>query len=270
MWRRLLVVLSAAGFSACGAAQLCPQRHGMVHQPAMSCAELNSVTAAAVKRLGFNINNFAPATSEQVGKLEGTKRDDYDNTYHITVELKCSASEAMADAVTTLGCGGQISFPNDFQQSFVASIGKKTGPTLVPKDEQAGLRIEVEPQRDGDKAVGVPLAAVDLMVVKVTINNRTSRTYRVDNDAVTLVSQAGTTVDDIPPAEAAKRVAQKVPAEGANAQKRLSDKSLQAGTIDANGKLEGYLYVPRQAYKRATVRLVDTEADEPEGFTVEF
>jgi hypothetical protein len=268
---RFLLVALATLLSACGAMQICPQRHAVVRQSAMSCAQLNQVTAAAVKRMGYNIDSFTTAAAEFPGKLQGTRRDDYDNTYNIAVEMHCSTAEAVADAVSTVGCAAQISFPNDFQQSFEASMAKKVqGPTMVPKEEQAGLRIEVEPLRDGDKSLGVSLAAAELMPVKVTILNRTTRVYRLDDDSVTLVSQSGAKVDALSVKEAAQRVARAKPAEGAGAEARLQDKSLRPATIAADGKLEGYLYVPRQAYRRATIRLIDDEADEPEGFTIEF
>lgn len=271
MFRRLLAVLLSTALSACAAGSLCPQRHAVVHQAAMSCAELNQVTAAAMKRMGYDIKNFVPATNESAGTAQGTRRDDYDNTYSITVDMRCSASEAVADAVSSVGCAGQIGFPNEFQQSFQISMAKKVqGPTLVPKEQQAGLRLQVEPQRDADKAIGVPLASANLMAVKVAINNRTSRVYRIGDEAFTLVSENGSKVTPLPAAEAAKLVARAVPAQSASAAAALAEKSLKEGRIEADGKVEGYLFVPRQAYRRATVKLIDEEADEPEGFVVEF
>src|SRR5258705_11939386 len=103
MFRRSLVLVPLLLLSACSAVQLCPTRHAVGHQAAMSCAELNQVTAATVKRLGYYIDTFVPASSEQRGKVEGKKRDDYDSTYTITVELQCSTTEAVADAVSSVG-----------------------------------------------------------------------------------------------------------------------------------------------------------------------
>lgn len=270
MFRRIPVVLLSAALSAC-AGQFCPQRHAVVRQQAMSCAELNQVTAAAVKRMGYDIKSFIPASNENFGTAQGQRRDDYDNTYVITVDMRCSANEAVADAVSTVGCASQISFPNEFQQNFQISMSKKVqGPTLVPKDQQAGLRLEVEPQRDADKAVGVPLSSANLMAVKVAINNRTSRVYVVGDEAFSLVSENGAKVAPLSAAEAAKLVARAVPAQAATAEAKLTEKSLKQGKVAADGKVEGYLFVPRQAYRRANVKLIDEEADEPEGFVVEF
>jgi hypothetical protein len=274
MIRRFLTLfLLAVLTTGCGAMQLCPQRHAIVRQPAMSCAEMNQLTAAAVKRLGYNIDSFVPATNEQKGNVQGTRRTDYDDTYKITVEMQCSPSEAVADAVSTVGCASQLSFPNDFQQSFASSMSKRSErPEPKPQDEEqkAGLSVEVEPQRDGDKAVGASLAAANLIPVKVTIVNRTSRVYRVEADSITLISQAGATVEAVSPTEAAARVGRAKTAEATTAPARLQDKSLKPGLIEPGAKVEGWLYLPRQAYRRANVKLIDQEAEEPEGFTVEF
>jgi hypothetical protein len=271
MSRRLIVLLCFACGCAAGA-PLCPQRHAVVRQSAMSCAELNQVAAGAVKRMGYNIDSFSPAAAEQPGKLEGSRRDYSDNTYRIVVELQCSASESVADAVSTVGCASQINFPNDFQQNFRASIARKKAQTAasLASDEQSGVRISIEPQRDADKALGVALSAADLMPVKVRIDNRTARAYRLEQGAISLVSEAGARVEGISAAEAAKRVARATPAEAASAEERLHRQGLQPGGIEANQTIEGYLFVPRQAYRKATVRLIDQEAEEPEGFTIEF
>ena len=267
---RLLFLVFAVLVSACSAS-ICPTRHSVVHQTAMSCGELNQVTAATVKRLGYNIDDFAPATIEQPGKVLGRKRDDYDNTYTISVDMQCSSSEAIADAVSTVGCAGQISFPSDFQQSFNASLGKKVqAVSAVPENQKPGLRIEVEPLRNGDSAAGMALSAAGLMPVKVTINNRTARVYQLEEGGVTLTSQAGAKVTALTPSDAAQRVSQAHPENRGAVEKQLRDKALQPTSIDANGKLEGFLYVPLQAYRSATVKLVDKEAGEPEGFTVDF
>lgn len=264
-----LVFLTAA----CGAMNICPQRHSIVRQPAMSCAELNQLTAAAIKRLGYNIDSFTPATNEQKGIAQGTRRTDYDDTYKITVEMQCSTTEAVADAVSTVGCASQISFPNDFQQSFESSMSKRAEkPAPKPEEEEAkaGLSVEVEPQRDADKAIGVSLAAANLIPVKVTIVNRTSRVYRIEEDSFTLLAQNGQAVPSVPAAEAAKRVVSARASEAATAGPRLQEKALKPGLVEPGAKVEGWLYLPRQAYRRATVKLIDQEADEPEGFTVEF
>jgi len=83
-------------------------------------------------------------------------------------------------------------------------------------------------------------------------------------------SQSGAAVPSVPAAEAASRVAAAKTAEAATAGPRLQQNALKPGLVEPGAKVEGWLYLPRQAYRRATVKLIDQEADEPEGFTVEF
>jgi len=266
---RALALLAAVSLSGCAAGQLCPQRHALVTQSAMSCAELNQVTVATVKRMGYNIDTYVAAAHGQPGKVTGTRRDDYDATYTITVDLACSTTEATADAVSTVGCASQISFPNDFQSSFRASMAKKVvQPSLTPKEERTGVNIEVEPLRDGDAAVGAPLSAANLMPVRVSIHNNTARVYRLADGAIALQAQDDKRVDAISAAEAAKRVSRAKP--GAAGVSEIEAKALQPVTIEPEAKVGGFIYVPRQAYRRAVVKLIDVEAEEPEGFSIEF
>lgn len=270
MPRHRIVLALAVLASGCSAMQICPQRTATVRQTAMSCGELNQVAAAAVRRMGYTIETFAPASAESPGKITGKRHDYYDSRFDITVDLACSTAEAVATAVSTVGCAGQINFPNEFQASFQASTVKKVGPSMLTEEERTGLRIVLEPLRDGDSALGVPLAAADLMPVKVTIHNRTGREYRLDDDSVSMTTQDGKRVAPLTAAEAAKRVAEAKPGQATAAAAELAAKALGTGVLEANETREGYLYVPRQAYKRATVRLVDLEADEPEGFAIEL
>lgn len=272
MQRHLLVLalVTPALLAGCSAMQICPQRTAVVRQSAMSCGELNQVTAAAVRRMGYHIETFEPASNEKPGRITGFRHDYYDNRFDITVETTCSTTEAVASAVSTLGCAGQIGFPNEFQHSFQASTVKKVAPSMLTEEDRTGLRIVVEPKRDGDPDLGVALAAADLMPIKVTINNRTSREYRLDADSVSLTTQDGKKVMPLSPAEAAKRFAQAKPGQAAAATARLDSEALAPGVLEPEEKRVGYLYVPRLGYKRATVRLFDLEADEPEGFSIEL
>jgi hypothetical protein len=106
------------------------------------------------------------------------------------------------------------------------------------------------------------------MPVKLAISNRTARTYVFDPAAVVLLSEQGERVTGISAEQAAKRTA--AATTGAGAAGRLAEKAARAGVIAPGEILEGYLYVPRQAYRRARLTLVDKATEETEGFAVGF
>jgi hypothetical protein len=237
----------------------------------MSCAEANRVAAESLKRLGYMIADFAPASVNEPGRITGRRTDTSGSTDDATAVVTCSGEGADIDVVTTRGCAGQIGFPSDFQEAVTKVTERKVErPSLKPKGARTGVQIEVEPKRSGDGDLGVKLDGAGLMAVKVTINNRTARAYTVDTDTIVLVAETGERVKGLAPAAAAQQVAKVTPEAREQAATRLREQGLQSGAIAPNATLTGYLYVPRKAYHRARVMLTDQETEESEGFAVDF
>ena len=99
------------------------------------------------------------------------------------------------------------------------------------------MAVEALRSSDARSGRGFDLPADGVTRVRLTIDNRTDRTYAFAGTRVRLESQ-----------------------EGARA-KPLTD----AETV-----IKGFLYFPASAYRRATVVLIDQETEEEEGFSVEF
>ncbi len=236
----------------------------------MPCSEGERVARAALLRLGYDGGVVTPAQPGTPGTVVGHKAGGYDyvtnaatRQYTATVTVTCSNAGATLDAVTDEPLPGSLTFKSDFASTVEAVAARRvTRPQLASRPE-TGMVIAIEPLRSGDarSALGTDLPAAGVTPVRLTIDNRTDRTYAFAGKRVRLESQEGERAAPLTDADLATHAAA-VPA--------VKEQMIADAVIAPHGIIKGFLYFPASAYRRATVVLIDQETDEEEGFSVEF
>src|SRR5207253_1878973 len=161
------------------------------------------------------------------------------------------------DAVTDEPLPGSLTFKGDFASTVDAVAARRIQRPQLASRPETGMVIAIEPLRGGDarSALGVDLPDAGVTPVRLTIDNRTERTYAFAPLQVRLESQEGQPTAPLTSAEVGKRA-------GAAAEQAASEHAIADAVIAPHGVVTGFLYVPVSAYRRATVVLIDQETEE--------
>jgi hypothetical protein len=246
--------------------------HSRATMPGMPCTEAERVARAALLRLGFDGDVVAPAQPGTPGRVVGHKAGGYDyvtnaatRQYTATVEITCSNAGATLAATTDEPLPALLTFKADFANAADAAAARRVQRPRLASRPETGVVIGIEPLR-GSAArseFGVDLAAAGVTPVRLTIDNRTERTYVFATARVRLESQEGERAAPLADEEVTRRA-------GAGAGEALAARRIADAVIGPRGTLSGFLYFPASAYRRATVVLIDQETEEEEGFSVQF
>jgi hypothetical protein len=149
----------------------------------------------------------------------------------------------------------------DFPLAIAAVIAQPTRRPRAKKEPDQGVLITLEPQRSRESTAefGADLPASGVTPVRMRIENRTTRTYGFQRAQVKMVTQEGKRVDALAPSSI-----------GGGLQGQLEQKLIAEGDLAPGAMLNGFMYFPSSAYRRASVLLLDRDTDEGEGFAVEF
>jgi hypothetical protein len=238
----------------------------------MPCSEAARVARGALLRLGYDGDVVTAANPGTPGKVVGYKAGGYDyvtnaatKTYTATVTLTCSNAGATLDAVTDEPLPGSLTFKGDFANMADAVAARRIQRPQLASRPPTGMVITIEPLRGSEarSALGVDLPADGITPVRLTIDNRTDRTYAFAARRVRLESQEGERTAPLTAAEVGKRA-------GDAGQQAASEHAIADAVIAPHAVIKGFLYAPASAYRRATVVLIDQETEEEEGFSVEF
>ncbi|HSP98741.1 MAG TPA: hypothetical protein VL049_16080 [Candidatus Dormibacteraeota bacterium] len=260
-------LLLAAGCAASGAFT-----HSRATLTGMPCAEADRVARAALLRLGYDGDVVTPAQPGAPGQVAGHKAGGYDyvtnaatRQYTATVAITCSNAGATLDATTDEPLPGSLTFKSDFASAADAVAARRIQRPRLASRPESGVVIAIEPLRGSDArtALGVDLPAAGVTPVRLTIDNRTERTYAFAATGVRLESQEGERTAPLTAAEVGTRA-------GAGAQQAATEHAIADAAIAPHAAIKGFLFVPASAYRRATVVLIDQETEEEEGFSVEF
>src|SRR6185369_10115638 len=126
--------------------------------------------------------------------------------YTATVTITCSNAGAALDAVTDEPLPGSLTFKTDFASTVDAVAARRIQRPHLASRPELGMVISVEPLRSSDarSALGVDLPADGVTPVRLTIDNRTDRTYAFAGKRVRLESQEGARAKPLTDAEIAK------------------------------------------------------------------
>ena len=235
--------------------------------------------------MGFSITAFRPAAIGRPGTLHGTR--DERGVQNVTVAVTCNGTSVDVDASEDGKWLGQLEFKRGFYLAFTGIVqaaeitdAAAREAALHPAQDRKGpgLRVRLEPvpglaaKLDFD----VDLAAANVLPVRVTIANGTSRTYRFDPTDIVLMQQDGTRVRPLSVDDAAQRVVTAprpadaaAPDAGAVTQ-QLRGRALSGDSVAANQTIKGYVFFPLGQYAKGRVSLEDQATEESEGFVVEF
>jgi hypothetical protein len=232
------------------------------------------VGRAAAVRLGYSVTKVERAEVGKPGLIVGRRTSTWSSAgegaeYTVTVRVTCSAGGAQFDAVTDEGLASRLDFRQRFATAVTAMIQQRAAYEKAQAERreaagEQGLVIAVQPQRarDAAAAFGAGIGA-GFTVVRVSVANRTPRTYGFARQNVVLVTQDGKRVAPL----ATKDVAPKLSPE---VRSGLDEKLVADGDIPPGATRAGFLLYPASAYRRARVTVVDRENEETEGFSVDF
>ena len=259
--------LLAAGCSASAGLS-----HSRAIMPGMPCTEAARVARAALLRLGYDGDVVTPAQPGTPGRVVAHKAGGYDygsnqatRQYTATVEVTCSNAGATLDATTDEPLPGSLTFKSDFANTVDTVAARRIQRPRLASRPEAGVVIGIEPLRGSDArdAFGTDLPGAGVTPVRLTIDNRTERTYAFAAARVRLESQEGARTAPLADSEVARRA-------GADGHEAVTEQAIADAVIAPRGVITGFLYFPASAYRRATVVLIDQETEEEEGFSVEF
>jgi hypothetical protein len=238
----------------------------------MPCSEADRVARGALLRLGYDGQVVTASQPGAPGTVVAYKAGGYDygsnaatRQYTATVTVTCSNAGATLDATTDEPLPGSLTFKSDFANNVDAVAARRIQRPQLASRPATGMVITIEPLRGADArgALGVDLAAAGITPVRLTIDNRTDRTYTFAPTCVRLESQEGERTAPLSNAELGKRA-------DAAGQRAAAKHAIADAVIAPHAVLDGFLYVPASAYRRATVVLIDQATGEEEGFSVEF
>jgi hypothetical protein len=237
----------------------CLGRYVRIEQKGLTCAEAHQIAIAAVRKMGYTINDSMKPSPGAPGMITAA-RESGTSKQGMLVQVFCTTLGAEVEAKMEEGGLAQLSFPAEFRRTFEAAAAARLPARAAA---ESGLDVLLAPERGNVAELGVDLSGVGVLPVSVRITNRTPRAYRLRVKDVVLQTGAGDRVIALQVAGVAAQVSPAA-AEGLRRQV-LADRDIKAGETVA-----GFLLFPFKSYARARVVLTEESSGEPEGFAIEF
>ncbi len=238
----------------------------------LTCRAATRAARAALKRMSYGIEQVTPPEPGRPGEIRGYRRTgsivgDSGDSYRVAIRIECDDQGSVFSAATEEPLSARLAFTRDLPGEIdrAASRGKPRRPAERASAETAKLQVSIEPLRGASARaqIGANPESVGVMPVHVRIVNRSQLTYRFTLDRLQLITEERTRHAPI----AIDEVAAAVAPEWAD---HVRQHQIGETAIAPGDTLEGYLYVPPAAYRKAKVVLIDTASEEAEGFSVEF
>jgi hypothetical protein len=275
-----LLLVSACAF---------PLRQFELKDRPFDCKQANRYAYFTLRSMGFSLNALEPATVDHAGAMHGIRKTET-GTESATVAITChKAGGADITASQDAAFLGQTEFKRGFYMSFTGVVSQEEGQAEAAQAEAArpfeekkrkGLQVWLRPVPGLGSRLdfNLDLDAGSVLPVLVTVNNVTTRTYRLDPSAIVLIRHDGTRVPPLALHDAAQQVetAAATHATGnsppvlATVIRELESHRFTARSVAPTQRLSGYLYYPAAEYTKGRVVLEDAESEESEGFVVEF
>lgn len=246
----LFLVLLTAG---------CVGRYVRVEQKGMTCGEAHQIALATVQRLGYSVSESTKPAPGSPGTVTGI-RGTGSQTKRVLVQVFCTAMGAEVEARSEGEGLPDLSFASEFQKGFATLAAQRPRPRELAAQ---GVDVAVHPERAAANNLGVDFSALGVVPVNVRIANHTPRSYRLRLTQIVLQSESGQRVPPLPAGEVLTKLAEE-------SRLQVAPRLLRDRTIHPGEQIEGYLFFPFAAYSKARVNLEDLEAEETEGFTIEF
>ncbi len=276
----LLAVVLVAGCTSM-------QEQYSVRRSNISCEEANRYALQSLRTLGYEVKEFRLAAIGREGFLKATRSAESDTASSGTVTIRCEPNEVVLKAADEQFLKQDLTFTRGFYISFtnLADHGEESAAyqkKLEGGTTSGGAKFKIQPQIGLETKLdfGEDLASAGVVAVKVTVENGSGRTYKLDPSSIELRTAAGgEKVLQMPPAAVTAALVKTAAAEAGEGvpqpdpqrvEALLHERALTARTLGPGDHAEGFVYFPTGQYSRARATLVDTETEEDEGFLVEF
>jgi hypothetical protein len=281
----------------------CTHAQYRVERPQLDCEDANAQAHRALVTRDYEITRFNLATPGSAGFIEA-RRQTPQGLRHGRLRIVCDHSVlfqpvegswflpdfefsrevyyalvALGGASGTAGAGSAAATPGPAVASD--SAGQPGGGSAAG---ESGLQVIVRPldRFEIRKDLGVDLERRGLVVIRVEIDNHTTRAYQMPAGAIALVDDGGNRVTPLGRDEIGRILRQSAaavpgsdeepppPLDAGAATAALDAKALRYGRVDAGASVDGCLYFRAAAYRSARLSLIDTETGEKEGMIVGF
>jgi hypothetical protein len=283
---KAVLCLVAATVAACASMQ----SQYNVRRSNLTCDQANRYAFQSLKSLGYDVTSFQPAALGRPGELRGTKSEaqgSRSSTHDGVVHIVCDASEVRLDAAEEQFLSQDLTFTRGFYLAFTGIADHAASGAAYAEEQSGGatsggVKFKIQPQLALETKLdfGEDLAAGGVLAVKVTVQNGSAETYKLDVDAIELRPREGTNrVTQMDVATAARAIAKATAADlgpsipgpsPATIESTLRERALKGRTLKPGDSAEGFVYFPVGSYARARATLVDVATGESEGFLVEF
>ena len=238
----------------------------------MTCRAATRAAKAAIKRLGYVIESVVAPSPGNPGEVRALRRtgwytgDAGSKSYAVAVRITCSDSGSLFEGATEEGFGDRMAFARDLPGEIDRAASRKVSRPRSPVQQPtAELQLILRPLGNSEASahLGGSPQTIGITPVHIRIANQSEQTYRFATDRLTMMTEERKRQRPI----AIAKVLRRTPPEFAT---RIRESHMDEGSIGPGTVVEGYIYVPTAAYRRAKVVLIDTESEEAEGFSVEF
>jgi hypothetical protein len=263
------------------------QQQYAVRRSNITCDQANRFAFQSMKTLGYVVTSFEPAAVGRAGTLRGRKTEEGRSDRDGVVNIACDAGEVRLDAAEDQVLSQDLTFTRGFYLAFTG-IADHAGTDAAYAEEQSGgtasggVKFKIQPQLALETKLdfGEDLAGGGVLAVKVTVQNGSSETYKLDVAEIELRPREGTErVRQVDIAAASQKIADATQADigegakgpsAASIEEMLRKRALTSRTLKPGDQAEGFVYFPVGSYARARATLVDVATGEGEGFLVEF
>ncbi len=246
-----------------------------VEKPGMTCRESTRAAKQALKRMGYVIESVATAEAGKTGEIRGRRytgwvTGEVTDAHRVAVRIDCDDRGSEIAAATEEGFSKRLDFQRDFPRELDRAASRAAArttrrPQASAAAQDAKLQVFVQPLQGPAAAeiLGSAPENVGITPVRIQVRNRSELRYRLEADRFKLISEQGNRERPMPIDEVAAALA---PEWRANARQR----HIPNADIAPGATLDGYIFVPVAAYRRAKVVLIESTSGEAEGFSVEF
>ena len=257
MLRRLGLLALAALVGGCPSVQ----QQYVVHRANLSCDDANRYAFESMRSLGYTVGQFRLAKIGAPGVIKATRPGERGGEDHVTVDIKCEANGVEAFGAKDEAILKQdMTFSRGFFLAFTGLVDH--GPETAAWNEQrsggtaaGGAKFKIQPQVGLETKLdfGEDLAAAGILAVKVTVQNGSDRTYKLDPDAIELRNAADDGVKQMAIGQAASALARTSaedagpgapPPDPGRMEALLRGRALTARMLRPGGPADGFLYFP--------------------------
>jgi hypothetical protein len=278
-----VALVTAAMIAGC----ISMQEQYNVRRSNLACEDANRYAHQSMRSLGYTVTEFRLASIGQEGMIKGTKSGERGESHTSKVQIRCEPGEVQLSAAEEQFLKQDLTFTRGFFLTFTSLADHSVESASWERQRSGGttgggVKFKIQPQIGLETKLdfGEDLAGAGILAVKVTVENGSDRTYKLDPASIELRPVEGDAkVVQIAPAAAAAALARAAAAdagEGApppdpqRLEALLRKRALTARTLRPGDQAEGFVYFPAGRYRRARATLIDVETEEPEGFLVEF